>query len=523
MREATTGRVIVLGAGLAGLYAALRLAPRPVLVVSPEPLGLGASSAWAQGGVAAAMDPADSAAAHAADTVDAGAGLVEAGVAQAVTAEAAEHIRALTRFGAPFDRTPAGGYVMSREAAHGFARVVRVQGDQAGAAIMATLVAQVRATASIQVLEGALALRLLTEGGRVAGVDLAPAAPGGGGLLRLRAPAVLLAAGGAGGLFARTTNPARICGQALGLAARAGALVADAEFVQFHPTAIASREDPAPLATEALRGEGAVLVNRLGERFMTAAHPLAELAPRDVVARAVYAQDEAGLCPALDTRAALGPRLTAEFPAVAAACARAGIDPLAMPIPVAAAAHYHMGGVATDAAGRSSLPGLWACGEAASTGLHGANRLASNGLLEALVYGARAAADIAAATPAGAPCEAPVLPAAGEGPDFPDPAGVARLRRAMTAGVGVVREAAGLRRALAEIAAVEAAQPGSEILRNMTAAATLIAAAALLREESRGAHFRSDFPESAGPAGIRSRMRLDEALALRARLETEFA
>jgi L-aspartate oxidase len=213
----------------------------------------------------------------------------------------------------------------------------------------------------------------------------------------------LLAGGGSGGLYAVTTNPPRIRGQVIGMAARAGAVIADAEFVQFHPTAIDCGEDPAPLATEALRGEGAHLVNRLGERFMPAIHPDAELAPRDIVARAVYAQTQAGLRPALDTRACLGDRILTEFPAVAGACARAGIDPTRAQIPVAAAAHYHMGGVAVDADGRASLPGLWVCGEASSTGLHGANRLASNGLLEALVYARRAALSIeAAGTPSAA-------------------------------------------------------------------------------------------------------------------------
>ena len=242
-------------------------------------------------------------------------------------------------------------------------------------------------------------------------------------------------------------------------------------------------------------------------------HPDAELAPRDIVARAVYTQTQAGLRPALDTRACLGDRILTEFPAVAGACARAGIDPTRAQIPVAAAAHYHMGGVAVDDEGRASLPGLWVCGEASSTGLHGANRLASNGLLEALVYARRAALSIeAAAGPAedAAPVTLPDLAPA----PVPDPALVARLRRAMTDGAGVVRDADGLIRCLREIAAVEAAQPGCPALLNMTATATLIAGAALLRQESRGAHCRSDFPETEA-RGRRSRLLLTDALALR--------
>ncbi|MTE01041.1 L-aspartate oxidase [Paracoccus sp. YIM 132242] len=502
-----TDRVVIVGAGLAALYAALVLAPRPVLMISPDPLGQGASSAWAQGGVAAAMDPADSAAAHAADTLRAGAGTVDPAVARMVTAEARDHILTLTTLGTPFDRDAVGGYVLSREAAHGMARVVRVRGDQAGAEIMRALVAAVRAAPSVQVAEGWVATGLLTRGDRVTGVRLALAS--GSVPVTLAAPAVLVAGGGSGGLYAVTTNPPRIRGEGIGMAARAGAVIADAEFVQFHPTAIACGADPAPLATEALRGEGARLVDAEGHRFMAALHPDADLAPRDIVARGVYAETRAGRSPALDCRA-LGARIAADFPAVAAACARAGIDPARQPIPVAAAAHYHMGGIATDTDGRSSLPGLWACGEAASTGLHGANRLASNGLLEALVFARRAALSIGRDGPPAAPV---ALPRPVPAPP-PDPALVAQLRRAMTAGAGVLRDAGGLTDTLRIIAAVESAQPDCPRLANMTATATLICAAALARRESRGAHCRTDFPDAL-PVARRSRMTLAEALALR--------
>ena len=506
-----TDRVVIVGAGLAALYAALDLAPRPVLMISPEPLGHGASSAWAQGGVAAAMDPADSPAAHAADTVKAGAGIVDPEVAAMVAEVARHHILDLTSRGTPFDRSPGGGYVLSREAAHSAARVVRVQGDQAGRQIIETLVAAVRATPSVQVLEGAAAVRLELEGGRVTGIWLA-AADGGPAVL-VRTPAILLAGGGSGGLYAHTTNPPRIRGQVLGLAARAGAVIADPEFVQFHPTAIDIGADPMPLATEALRGEGAVLIDRDGHRFMTALHPDAELAPRDIVARAIFAETMAGRRPALDTRAALGPRVLSGFPAVAETCREAGIDPVTQPIPVAVAAHYHMGGIATDRAGQTSLPGLWAIGECSSTGLHGANRLASNGLLEALVFARAAAGDIARGLPVSKAPPVEVALPPGRAPL--SPAALQRLRQTMTAHVGVRRTATGLRHALRAIAQIEAETAGDEVFANMTATATLIAAAALLRQESRGGHFRDDFPDADPALAHRTRITLTEAMAVR--------
>ena len=252
-----TNRVIIVGAGLGALYAALNLAPHPVLMISPDVLGQGASSAWAQGGIAAAMSDTDSPQAHAADTVRAGAGTVDPDVAISVTAEARAHILDLTALGTPFDRDAEGGYVQSLEAAHSAARVVRVRGDQAGREIMAALIAAVRQTPSVQVAEAMMATGLEVQDGIVTGVFI-KSSTGQSGTLLLRGTAVLLAGGGSGGLYALTTNPPRIRGQVIGMAARAGAVISDAEFVQFHPTAIDMGSDPAPLATEALRGEGAV-------------------------------------------------------------------------------------------------------------------------------------------------------------------------------------------------------------------------------------------------------------------------
>lgn len=508
----TTERVVIVGAGLGGLYAALTLAPRPVLVISPETLGEGASSAWAQGGVAAAMSENDSPEAHARDTVNAGAGTVDPEIAALVTQAARAQILDLTDHGTPFDRDAAGNYVLNHEAAHSIARVVRVKGDQAGRKIMETLISEVRATPSVQVMERVVAQGLITENGRVTGVILAQidgdaiSKP-----VNIRAPAVLLAGGGSGGLYALTTNPPRIRGQVMGLAARAGAVMADMEFVQFHPTAMDVGLDPAPLATEALRGEGARLVNSDGVFFMEAEHPMAELAPRDVVARAVFAQSQAGKRPMLDTRKALGQTIHTLFPAVTEACRKAGIDPARAPIPVAAAAHYHMGGVATDAAGRSSLPGLWVCGEAASTGLHGANRLASNGVLEALVFARRAAEDIAYHLPEAVSEPVTLHLNFAPGGQPLDAIAVQQLRDLMTRHVGVRRTGTGLGQAITRIKALQLAYSRSADFVNMCATALLIATAAKARCESRGAHWRDDFPAPDAGAAHRSRLTLAEA------------
>jgi len=512
MQEITTDRIVIVGAGLGGLYAALKLAPRPVVIISPEPLGQGASSAWAQGGVAAAMNVADSPESHAQDTLNAGAGTVDADVAAMVTQEARDHILDLTTLGTPFDRTEDGEYVLGREAAHSFARVVRVKGDQAGAEIMAALIEAARNTPSIQVLEGTMAVELDVKDGAVTGIAIQESDDTRSEPIMLRGAGYLLAGGGSGGLYAITTNPPRIRGQVIGMAARAGAEIADAEFVQFHPTAMDVGEDPAPLATEALRGEGAVLINKQGERFMQAVHPDAELAPRDVVARAIFAQHQAGNRPMLDTREALGADILTLFPSVAEYCARNGIDPVKDTIPVAPAAHYHMGGIATDKEGRASLKNLWVCGEASCTGLHGANRLASNGLLEALVYARICALGLARISNA---TETPEVTLKFEGVGFPpDANAITALRQTMTDKVGVVRDEDGLRQALFNIASLEARDP-SPSFQNMCATATLIAVAALQRKESRGAHERADFPEALPGKGSRSKLTYAEALALR--------
>lgn len=499
--------IIIVGGGLAGLFCALKFAPRPVTVITGAPLGQGTSSAWAQGGIAAAVAEGDTPEAHAHDTIAAGAGLVDEAVALDIVREAPERVNDLLRYGVPFDKDLAGRLAVSREAAHSARRIVRVKGDTAGRAIMEALIAAARQAPHIRLLEGYSAQRLLTEHGVVTGIEVQWQDS----MLVTPARAVVLATGGIGQLYSVTTNPPEANGGGLAMAARAGALIADPEFVQFHPTAIDIGRDPAPLATEALRGEGALLVNGAGERFMPRLHPDAELAPRDIVARGVFAETAARRGAFLDARAAIGAAFAERFPTVYAACISAGIDPAREPIPVAPAAHYHMGGVAADARGRTSLPGLWAAGEVAATGLHGANRLASNSLLEAVVLGARVAADIKAALPAAAEPHHARECAAGRVEDTSRPVRV--LRAVMSAKVGVIRTGPGLAEALGEITRIER-DTRSPALANMAIAALLVTAAALRRRESRGGHYRSDYPEANPRAAHRTFLTLADARAI---------
>ena len=493
----TGGDIVIVGTGLAGLFTALKLAPLPVTVVSPTPLGEGSSSAWAQGGIAAAVGEGDTPEQHAADTIRAGAGIVDEMVTQTVMTEAADRVRDLLAYGVPFDRDLAGHFVLSREAAHSMKRVIRVAGDKAGGAIMQALIRQVRETPSITVLEGYSVTDLAKTDDRVSGVRMVrdddPAAIYA--LDNLRA--VVLATGGIGGLYAVTTNPAHSRGDGLALAANAGAAIMDAEFVQFHPTAIDVGLSPAPLATEALRGEGAVLVNNAGKRFMIAIHPDAELAPRDVVARAVFREIAEGRGAFLDCRASIGARFPAAFPTVYATCKKAGINPVTDLIPVAPAEHYHIGGVRTDTEARTSVPGLWAVGEVAGTGLHGANRLSSNSLLEAVVFAARAADDIAKLD-RGTTTQVPLQRLkASHLPDFgARDAAIQIIRTTMARHVGVERDAEGLEAALKTLSAIGEAADGDVVIENWVLAARLVAECARRRKESRGAHYRRDFPHS---------------------------
>ncbi len=493
-------RVVVVGAGIAGLATALRLAPRPVTLITAAPLGIGTATGWAQGGIAAAMGADDAPERHAADTLSAGAGLTEADVARRVAEAGPGLIDWLVGLAAPFDRDAAGALALGLEAAHSRRRIVRAGGDSTGRLVLETLVRHVAATPSITVLVATARDLMRDRHGAVAGL----VCERDGVTVRLPARAVVLATGGLGALYASTTNPRGATGRGLALAARAGATLRDMEFVQFHPTAMAVGADPMPLATEALRGEGARLIDAVGAPIM-AGIAGGDLAPRDVVARAIFQAQVRGSEVFLDCRGDLGARMGTRFPTVAGLCAAAGIDPRLQPIPVRPAAHYHMGGVMVDAHGASTVPGLFACGEVSSTGLHGANRLASNSLLEAMAFApwiAEAASAMAMPGPA-------VAGIGGESPVEDLPA----IRSVMERQVGVVREAGGLTDAVRHLAPL-ARTGGDAALTGF-----LVAVSALFRRESRGAHWRGDHPEQM--PSQHTTLTLAEAFAMADAVRTE--
>ena len=514
---------------MAGMVAALRLAPRRVTLLTKTPRLAGGSTAWAQGGIAAAVGANDTPQSHAADTMAAGAGLNDFPAVQLLTNDGAARLRELIAAGAPFDRDAAGKILLGREAAYAHRRIVHAGGDATGRHIHRWLAEEVARTPSIDVQPSAFAGDLVIEDGRVCGVL---AHHQRGGWIFHQAPFVVLATGGSGQLYQMTTNPPEATADGLAMAARAGASLADLEFVQFHPTALADPNAPdgapMPLLTEALRGEGATLIDAAGRRFMADEHPDAELAPRDVVARAIWQRLVDGDGAFLDIRSIMANGSAERFPTVSALCADAGFDPAREPIPVAPAAHYHMGGVAADDRGRTALDGLWVCGEVAATGVHGANRLASNSLLEGLVFGHRVADDIAAtAIPAAVAPEisAPRVPGGDAATDIAQL--TAQLRQLMYEQVGLRRDGSGLDEALSDHTAIagriadlasqaETAMPAPVDARrwgelcNMALAARLITLAASRRHESRGAHFRIDFPQAAAAVGVRQFLTIED-------------
>ncbi len=513
--------VLVLGSGVAGLSAAVRLAAagdgrprRHVGVLTKGELSQSATR-WAQGGVAAVLGgDEDSTDLHLADTLAAGAGLCDADAVRVMVDEGPARVEELIAMGAEFDREASGSLSLAREGGHSRARVVHAGGAATGAEVERALVEATRAAAGA-VLERWFAVDLLVEGGRCTGVlALSPA----GRVVEVRARHVVVATGGAGQLFAVTTNPTEATADGVAMALRAGVAVADVEFFQFHPTALHHPAMPRPLLSEALRGHGALLRDGAGERFVD------ELAPRDVVSRAMAARmAEQGLDHLWLDATGLG-RFDERFPTIAASLSAIGLDPSVDWLPIAPAAHHISGGVMTDLWGATELPGLWAAGEAACSGVHGANRLASNSLLEGMVFGARLVEAIAGGAdgPSTTGVLRPLLSAEGgiavrqvgapadAGGSAPGGADVAKLReelqRAMTEGAGVVRSAASIDRAAAAVAQVAAERPGAVTtgaaveLGNLVTVSGALLRSARLREESRGAHSRSDFPET-DPAG----------------------
>jgi len=485
--------VLVIGAGAAGLSVALAAAPRTVRVLSlAEPARDGAST-WAQGGIAAALGKQDSPALHAADTLAAGQHLNQPEAVARLTAAAASVIDWLQTLGAHFDRRD-DVLLLGREAAHGQARIVHAHGDATGAEVMRALGAASRAAAHIELAPARCVIALAQDAlARVIGAW----AWNGQALELWPARAIVLASGGYAALYRYTTNPAASDGSGVALALAAGAQLADLEFVQFHPTALAPRDavrsGQLPLLTEALRGAGATLIDAHGARFMLAEHALAELAPRDVVARAIAARRLADTQVYLDARVAVGAEFPQRFPTVFAACMQAGIDPRVQPIPVTPAAHYCMGGVRTDAQARSTLDGLYAVGEAAASGVHGANRLASNSLLEGLAFGRELGLTLAATLPQEGgvtqPCLRHFAP-------LPAPLRVA-LADMLWAQAGLVRSEYGLALAAAQIGhwlePMDATASGADLLRFAAAAVAAMRA----RRHSIGAHWRSDAQQAA--------------------------
>jgi L-aspartate oxidase len=490
MPERIRTRVLVVGSGVAGLQTAWRAsADGDVHVLTKRSL-YDSATAYAQGGIAAALGAGDSPELHRRDTLAAGGVLCDAEAVRVLVDEGPERVRELADAGARFDVDASGRFTLGKEAAHSRKRIVHARGDQTGAEVARTLIARVSETPNIAIVEHARVLELIVEAGRVCGVRASVE----GKPVDLIADATVLASGGCGQIFRYTTNPQVATGDGYAIAHRAGARLADMEFVQFHPTALDTPENPLALISEAVRGEGAVLINGDGKRFMTRKHRLAELAPRDIVAREIFRERARSGAVYLDARK-LGRAFTRRFPGIDAVLRARGIDARADMIPVTPAAHYMMGGVVVNLAGRASLERLWACGEVSRTGVHGANRLASNSLLEGLVFAERVAHDLRAVTR---------LPRAPRRVKWKVPRLVDRgaaqvaaqaTRQLMWNHAGIDRTADGLRFALEELEEVVLRLPeGATEEANMTETAHLIVSAALLRKESRGGHFRHDFP-----------------------------
>ena len=492
MAERIRTRFLVVGSGVAGLHTAWRAsADGDVMVLTKRSL-FDSATAYAQGGIAAALGAGDSPELHRLDTLAAGAALADAKAVQVLVEEGPARVRELATAGAQFDLEPGGNFKLGKEAAHSRRRIVHAHGDQTGAEVARTLIKKVKESERIEVLEKARILELIVEDGVVCGVRAAVA----GKAVEIIADATVLATGGCGQVYRHTTNPQVATGDGYAIAHRAGAKLADMEFVQFHPTALDTPENPLQLISEAVRGEGAVLLNEEHERFMIKKHRLAELAPRDVVAREIFREKTGGRGVWLDARK-LGPMFEGRFPGIFAICRARGIDPGKDLIPVTPAAHYMMGGIVTDLRGRASLERLYACGEVSRTGVHGANRLASNSLLEGLVFAERVARDMIETKKLTSPprkksWDVPALADRGAALVAAD-----TIRQVMWDYCGIDRSAKGLRLGHSKLTEIESRLPeGATEEANMVQTSLLIAEAALLRKESRGGHYRSDFPRA---------------------------
>jgi L-aspartate oxidase len=497
---------LIVGSGIAGLRAAIALAPAGRVRILTKAAATESNTGYAQGGIAAAIGPDDSPASHAADTIRAGDGLCDAAAVAVLVEEGPRYVRELIDLGVRFDQNKDGGPALALEAVHSFRRVLHA-GDATGREIGRALWARAAALPTVETVNHALVTRLIVEGPTVCGVKYFD---NDGVEREARARSTLLATGGAGQIFRETTNPAVATGDGVALAYHAGARVADLEFVQFHPTALNVTGAPRFLISEAIRGEGARLVNAAGEPFMTRYHPDGDLAPRDVVARSIAREAEAtGKLIYLSLKHLDGSRIRERFPTIADMCRQVGLDLATDPIPVGPAAHYLMGGIDTDEWGRTSLAGLYAAGEAACTGVHGANRLASNSLLEGLVFGARAAAAMVQ-PPQAAQMKSDRIVGAELAPPLGRPRSAPTsepldVRTLMWNAAGLFRSRHGLADALERLDAAYAAD--LERLErsprfclddwrrfNLVSVARLITRAAFRREESRGGHFRADFP-----------------------------